>query len=588
MPDYSTYQRPYRRRRRRMFNQKLFIYILAAFVCIASISSIMLFYFLPNNQMEPPFEHIKNMQEGVIGLVYQDQVLPMEHPPMLVEDQIYLPVDFLQEYVDPYIFWEGASNRLTITTLEATTVITPGETEYTVNRKPETLPSPVLLQNDTAYMPQSFLEERYVNFTFTYDDVFQMVIAENKTENKTTAPVLKKTRLRYGADIKSPVAFHVDKDVDVTVFEEVEKFTKVRLPNGLVGYIQTKALGEKTEIPAVPVPLDAAAPPIWAKDGKLVVVWEAMSVKLNKAAAVPGADVVSPTWFEFNADNLDSPGQAIADIDSLGSVEYVQDAHAKGLKVWALISDNFNSAVSHAVLSDPLNRDHMIEQLMGYISLYDLDGINIDFEAVTEADAPYFVQFIRELGPLMKEREVVLSVDLYVPMYTKHYNRKEIAKVADYICVMAYDEHYSGSSNTGPVASLGFVDNGIAQTLEEVPKSKILMGLPFYVRVWTEWQQDGVLTFSKQDLSMQGAYNLFTKNNATFTWLPDIGSYYGEYQTTENGRDVVKKVWLEDERSIEGKLGIANAYDVAGLACWRYGLEKPEVWTAINQYTGQQ
>lgn len=75
-------------------------------------------------------------------------------------------------------------------------------------------------------------------------------------------------------------------------------------------------------------------------------------------------------------------------------------------------------------------------------------------------------------------------MDNYVPAaYNAYYDREEQAVFADYIVVMAYDEHYNGSEE-GSVASIGFVEQGIKDTLEEVPAEQVILGVPFYTRVW--------------------------------------------------------------------------------------------------------
>ena len=122
-----------------------------------------------------------------------------------------------------------------------------------------------------------------------------------------------------------------------------------------------------------------------------------------------------------------------------------------------------------------------------------MDGINLDFEALTEEEAPHFIQFVRELSVMCRANNLVLSVDNPVPQYTSFYNRKEQGIVADYVIIMGYDEHTVGAETAGSVASLPFVEAGIVQTLKEVPKEKVINGVPFYTRLWTE-NNNGAVT----------------------------------------------------------------------------------------------
>ena len=70
--------------------------------------------------------------------------------------------------------------------------------------------------------------------------------------------------------------------------------------------------------------------------------------------------------------------------------------------------------------------------------------------------------------------------------YNAHYHIEEQGKVADYVIIMGYDEHYSGSYESGSVASLNFVKEGIEATLNAVPKEKVINAVPFFTRLWKE------------------------------------------------------------------------------------------------------
>jgi spore germination protein YaaH len=150
---------------------------------------------------------------------------------------------------------------------------------------------------------------------------------------------------------------------------------------------------------------------------------------------------------------------------------------------------------------------------------------------------------------------------------------------------MAYDEHYATSARSGPTASLRFVERGILDTLEEVPKEKIIMGLPFFVRLWREVDENGeTVTSVRRTVGMNYARRIFTESGAQFTWLPDIGSYYAEYSGVEDGVAFTHRAWFEDVRSTGEKLNIATYYDLAGVAGWRRGLESEDAWQAIADW----
>lgn len=154
-------------------------------------------------------------------------------------------------------------------------------------------------------------------------------------------------------------------------------------------------------------------------------------------ADAQGVNTISPTWFSVTDNN--------GTISSLASADYVNQAHAMGMEVWGLI-DNFNSGTDNLTfLSSTAARANIIQQLMTQAASVGLDGINLDFESITEEQAPHYIQFVRELSIACRNQGIVFSIDDPVPTYSKHYDRTEQGIVADYVIIMGYDEHYAGA-----------------------------------------------------------------------------------------------------------------------------------------------
>lgn len=122
-----------------------------------------------------------------------------------------------------------------------------------------------------------------------------------------------------------------------------------------------------------------------------------------------------------------------------------------------MISNLENDSVNTAeVLSHTSSRDNLTNNIISAAIQYNLDGINVDFEALNaDAVGNSYIQFIRELSLKCANNGIVLSVDNYVPSdYTAFYNRAEQALFADYVVIMAYDEHYAGSRKLVPLLRL--------------------------------------------------------------------------------------------------------------------------------------
>ena len=204
------------------------------------------------------------------------------------------------------------------------------------------------------------------------------------------------------------------------------------------------------------------------------------------------------------------------------------------------------------------------------------DGINVDIESLPKDAGDGFIQFIRELSLACHQAGLVLSVDNYVPsVWTEHYRRAEQALFADYIIIMGYDEHYSGS-DAGPTASLPFVRKGIEDTLKEVPADRIINAVPFYTRLWKGFGS----TLTSSMLSMAAVKNTIETYSLSPVWDTESGLSYVEFQigSTET------RLWVEDAESMAARLKAMKEYGLAGIACWRLGLELDDIWEVFALY----
>ena len=311
---------------------------------------------------------------------------------------------------------------------------------------------------------------------------------------------------------------------------------------------------------------------------KIILVWDHVKEQnrdLSQEEKPEGLNVISPTWFAL----LDDRGQ----ISSKADLAYVRAAHAKGIRVWPLITNSFDKDLTRRFLNNPAAMDHLIRQLAVYSALYDFDGINIDFENVYDEDKDLLTAFLQRLSNLLKQQNITLSTDVTVPSaipyWSPCYDRKRLGEIFDYVMLMTYDEHWQSSPVSGSVASIGWVEKGIRETLAFIPPQKLLMGVPFYTREWAETEENGSIKARSRSLSMAGAEERIRTYDAPVEWLNDKGQYYTEYW-----RDGSRcRIWLEEERSLGLKAALAYNYKLAGIAAWRLGFEKPAVWPVLYQ-----
>lgn len=435
-------------------------------------------------------------------------------------------------------------------------------------------------EGDVLYVAADFVK-KYANFSYElFTEPYHMQVYTEWNERQT-ADIIKDTQVRYQGGIKSDILTDVAKGDSVIILEEMENWTKVKTQDAYIGYVENKRLSDKYSVEPVPV-TDYTEPEYNGntRDYKINLAWHAIySVAGNDTlrealASTQSVNVISPTWFVLTGNE--------GDFTSFASNAYVANAHEMGLEVWALISDITESETinMYELLGRTSTRTKLIDNLIATALEYDLDGINIDFESIGNDTGEAFIEFIRELSISCRANGIVLSVDNYVPMgYNNFYHRKEQGLVADYVIIMGYDEHHGNSTTTGSVASINFVEGGIAKTVEEVAPEKVINAIPFYTRIW---ETNGT-QITSQVVGMEMAAEYLKNHAIEAKWDETTCQNYGEYQSGNS----YFQVWLEDAESIKVKLSVMDNYHIGGVAEWRLGLETPSVWEVIADYVNK-
>lgn len=485
--------------------------------------------------------------------------------------EIYLPFELVKEYIDGNIYRSEEKDRIIITTDDSVIRMRSESNEAYLNGNSMELNMPIY---DTDYLPASVLEQFYpVYFSYSAQN---NTVTMSYTDSESCSAVLKKSAyLKYEPTRGSLRVKKLKKGTVVTAVSAEDKYTLVSTDEGLCGYLLTSALKDiRTLEPTI---IQPEPKQLWkCTNGKANIIFDQVtnSTANTDYERIPlheGVDVICTTWFSFENTN--------GDIRNLADRAYVDRAHEKGIKVWGLITDNFDSSVSHAVLSDADTREHVIKQLLAYSSLYNLDGINIDFESVQTDDGDLFVQFIRELAPMLHNEGITLSADFFVPKpWTYHYNRGRCGEVLDYVIVMGYDQHYAGSATAGSNAELSWSREAITATLAQgVPAEKLILGIPFYTRVWTIENSTGEV--SQKAMGMKGAKDFMTEKGGIIKWLDSAGQNYAEVADSVN----TYKCWFEDADSVRLRLGLVKEYNIVGTAAWKSGMETDDIWGILKE-----
>lgn len=508
------------------------------------------------------------------------------------DGHVYLEYTTVHDNLNQRFYWDANENILRYVTPTDVVSVNAGEQSYMVTKTNENTDYTIVkVDADKMYIALDFVQ-KYTNIDFKTAKKPGRVLVTSQWGKIKTAQAKRDTEIRPKGGIKSPIVADATKGSKVIVLETGDNWSKVCTEDGLIGYLQNKRLSdEKAE--TIAREFDEPVFNHLLKDKTISLGWHQMTNQdgnnrvANVLQSTKGINVLSPTWFYLN----DNKGN----IYSLANHNYVDYCHQHGVEVWALLSNLENPDVNTTeVLTHTSSRDNLVNQIIATAIEYDLDGINLDFEALESEVGDAYIQFIRELSIKCENNNIVLSVDNYVPSsYTAFYNRSEQALFADYVIIMAYDEHTRVSEDIGPVASIGFVKEGVENTLKEVPAEQTILGMPFYTRVWELTPKEDAgesvesagedyipYTFTCSEEGMQTVENRYTVNGAQTVWDEEAGQYYTEY---ENGGKTYK-IWIENEASLEEKLKVMKESSLAGAAYWKLGFERASAWDTIIKY----
>ena len=551
------------------------VLLLAAAVALIGIISFAAGRFIPTSSKRDPKEYFGIEGRDEVGVVVNGHVF--ETPGITLNEEIYLPIDEVSKYLNPGFFYSENENMFIITTpVEkiAVSVADSAEQNLFVSR------------DGKNYISYNYLYQ-YTDMDgdVVLGDTDRIVIRTVFDYDMRT--VGEKAVVRERPTIRGLVLEKPEAGTQVSILEsdgsmDAGAWTRVTTPTGYTGYVENKYLeGDMIHVTEDRVRPELIYTHILREDKINMVFHQTDNQASNNMLAqslegVSGVNVIAPTWFY-----LESPE---GDMSSVASDTYVATAHSRGLSVWT-VANEFDGAVNSSkdtfsALSTYAGRSKIIDTIVSETVRVGADGINFDFEKVNADCAPYFQEFIRELSVSCRTQGLVLSIDAYVPTYTKYLGRAELARTADYIVCMCYDEHTSGSETAGSVSSLPFVQKGIRDTLKEVPPEQTVIALPFFTRLW-KVNENAAPTSSAMGMGEAAAW--LSENAANVVWDEETGQNYAEAK----GVDGTSEIWIEDAQSISEKMKEVMAAGCAGVAEWKLGLETQDIWQVISDHLAE-
>ena len=325
-------------------------------------------------------------------------------------------------------------------------------------------------------------------------------------------------------------------------------------------------LGPAPEASTVKAPYTLKTPLAWAFDP-----WTAEGAPYQAKLNTSGDNIISPSWFKLHSLGLEASPNI--------NIDYVKAYKNKGYHIWPLITNRFDSNFTSGILADQSVWKKYAHNLVQYAYIYGFDGYNFDFENINYADRDRLTTFVAYLSNHLHQYNIKTSIDVTgysdSPEWSLVYNRKALADTVDYVVLMAYDETWAKSTTAGPVASYPWVRSHTERMLSEVPSQKLILGVPFYMRLWHDTNG-----YAKSEtLAMKNTSNYFANYRDKMTWDDRLKLYYLSIPTAA-GSD---RIWFEDNTSLGLKLDLVKELHLGGFAAWRKGFEDTSTITMIQE-----
>lgn len=544
----------------------LIILIFLAIIAVGALYAV--------KKLAPGFanEEISDMTNLVINGSNVTDYLKENGTKVYIRDNIiYLSLSDMRNFFDKYIYVDEKYGKVISTYNSNIVTLDINNGQMQLNDGNVSTAQTPFETDGVLYVPFSEMEEAY-DATCTYISETDTVIIDTEDRDKTFATLTKNTNLKSRTRNLSRTIAKLEESEEVMIIEEDGDWSEVRTSKGKIGYIENSAIGSKSEVKSTKTEEDKS-------NEKINMFWDYFyseeSIPDRTGQSFEGVNVVSPSFFVLNSD-----GEIRTNIGYRGET-YINWAHGNGYEVWAMFSNDSLQQLTSDIINDYEARKNLILDIVELAKQYGLDGINIDFENMYREDEDMFSRFIIELEPRLKAIGKTLSVDVTAPdgadSWSMCYDRNVIGDVADYIIFMGYDQYGEASTEPGTTSGYEWVKVNLDKFVEteEIEPEKIILGLPFYTRVWTT--QNGKLV--RTDVVAMKNVDTNIPAGVEKVWDEVTRQNYIKYDS--NG--YTREMWIEDIESYKEKLLLINEYGLGGVANWCKDMELEEIWSVINE-----
>ncbi len=490
---------------------------------------------------------------------------------VLIENNtIYLSQSDIENFFDKHIYKEDETNEIITTYGKKIAAIGFEKNSININGSDKEIYAHAIEKDGQVYLPISEMKDVY-DVEIRNIEKTKVVTMDSLDREQKKAIVTSNLAVKSSTNFLTKTVDRIKKGDSVIIISSDKGYTKIRTEKGKIGYIKSKKVANE-------ITVREEMKEEKQIEGKVNLVWDYYSnvgyAPDRSGTSIDGVNVVAPAFFY-----LDDDGNLKDNIGEKGE-NYINWAHDNGYKVWPMVSNaEAGLTLTSEIMNSYAKRQKLIEDIVDKCVEYKLDGINVDFENMKQEDKDLYSRFIIELTPRLKEMGLVTSVDVTAPdggeTWSMCFDRHVIGDVADYIIFMAYDEYGVSSTKPGTTAGYDWVKlslNKFLQT-EEIESNKIILGIPFYTRVWTT---DPSGKSTSKTVSMKKTESVIPDGTQK-QWNDDLKQNYVEYTDGNNK----KQIWIEDIDSIKSKISLITENNLGGVASWQKDMELDEIWSVL-------
>ncbi|MBB4611937.1 glycosyltransferase [Novosphingobium taihuense] len=233
------------------------------------------------------------------------------------------------------------------------------------------------------------------------------------------------------------------------------------------------------------------------------------------------------------------------------------------------LNGSWNGAAAGLLLKSPQRRHQLVASLEAMLDKTGDGGVIYDFEDLPKNSLEDLVRLVDETRISFAPHHRVVAVTM--PVDDPSWPAAKLARAADQLILMAYDEHWQGGQ-AGPIASDSWFASRVASTMLGVPAGKAVIALGNYGYDWHDGHADS-LTVEEAWLAAHdsGTKPMFDRasGNLGFSYLDDGARH---------------DIWMLDAATSWNQMQMLSRLGLHSVALWRLGSEDPGFWSSLKSW----